>query len=115
MKLNVNQCRCNKPPVNCCDYDISFLGIDPTNGRFADVTIERCTHCGNLWINYLVEFEAFSGSGRWYRGILSEEAQKIITPETVVDYLEKLEWYIFGGTYFDSTGMVSKGKVIVDL
>lgn len=31
-----DKCKCYAPPFYYIDYGISFLGIDKTNGRFAD-------------------------------------------------------------------------------
>lgn len=109
------QCKCFIPPLLYTDYNISFWGIDKTNGRFADITLETCVHCGTNWLNYMVEFEAFSKFGRWYRGIVSEKEIKKLQPEKVVEHLEGLDWFIFGGSYFSSTGMYGKGEVQADL
>jgi len=113
MRTQQEICVCHKPPIHHSDYEISFLGVDKTNGRFAEVTIEKCKHCGTEWINYLVENEAFTRSGRWYRGIL-ENGQGKIKPENVETYLENLDWYIFGGSYFNSTGKTGKGTLVVN-
>ena len=108
-------CKCYFPPIYYGDYHISFLGIDKTNGRFAEVTIETCVHCGTKWIKYSIEFEAFSNSGRWYRGMIADEAVNEMVPEKAVMYLEKKEFYIFGGSYFESAGMYGNGTLQVDL
>jgi hypothetical protein len=109
------KCKCFAPPLHYTDYQISYIGVDETNGRFAEVTLQTCIHCGAKWLNYLVEFEAFTKSGRWYRGVISENELKDIQPEKVVAYFESLDWFIFGGSYFSSTGMYGKGKVQADL
>jgi hypothetical protein len=36
------KCKCFTPPLHYSDYEISYMGIDETNGRFAEVTIENC-------------------------------------------------------------------------
>ena len=108
-------CKCFVPPLHFTDYDKKFWGTDDTNGRFAEVTVETCIHCQTIWINYLVENESFSKSGRWYRGIISDQELTNLTPMKVVAYLEKLDWYIFGGSYFSSAGNYGKGKVFVDI
>jgi hypothetical protein len=109
------KCKCFIPPLHYTDYQISYMGVDETNGRFAEVTLQTCIHCGIKWLNYLVEFEAFTKSGRWYRGVIPENELKNIQPGKVVAYFEGLDWFIFGGSYFSSTGMYGKGKVQADL
>jgi hypothetical protein len=108
-------CTCEKPPFNYADFRSSQLGIDHTNGRDAEVSIFQCKLCQRIWINYLVEFEHYSKSGRWYRGIISKKERSEIKPENVVEYLENIEWYLYGGSYFESAGMIGQGKAIVDL
>jgi hypothetical protein len=42
------------------------LGMD---GRFAQVSLLVCSRCGQQWLRYSYEVEAFSASGRWYLGL----------------------------------------------
>jgi hypothetical protein len=108
------ECRCHTPPFDYRDYLAEPVGIDETNGRFGDVTVETCRHCGTLWLNYLVEYEAFTKSGRWYRGVLTPEARRMVTAHTAVAWLAALPWYFYGGSYFDSTGRRGSGPLLVD-
>jgi len=108
-------CACEKPDSNYTEYRSSELGIDHTNGRYAEVSIQQCKLCQRIWIHYFVEFESFSKSGRWYKGIVSKKDRPQITPENAVEYLESLDWYVFGGSYFDSSGTFGQGKLNVDL
>ncbi len=108
-------CGCEQPAQSSSDYRTSALGVDHTNGRYADVSILQCRLCQRIWINYLVEFESFSKSGRWYKGIVSKKELSKITPENAIEYLENLDWYIYGGSYFESTGTFGQGKANVDL
>ncbi|GAB3995053.1 hypothetical protein GCM10028807_34180 [Spirosoma daeguense] len=113
MNLPENVCQCHKPPILYSDYTSTFVGVDETNGRFANVAIETCRHCGTNWITYQVEYEAITKSGRWYRGILTPETQAI-RPEDVVAYLKNLNWHIYGGSYFDTPGKFGRGNVWVE-
>ena len=108
-------CRCFIPPLHYMNYEEVTLGVDKTNGRYADVSLFTCLHCTTKWLHYYAEYEAYSRSGRWYRGIISDKEAKEITPESAVAYLERLDWYIFGGSWFSSQGMYGKGKVRADL
>jgi len=65
-------------------------GIDPTRGRYADVAVDRCLTCGRSWLHYHFEFESFSRSGRWYRGLITPAVASTVTPETAAAVLEGL-------------------------
>lgn len=115
IKVNRIECTCEKLPPDYKNYISSYLGQDSTNGRFADVTIQQCINCKRKWINYLVEFESFSNSGRFYKGIVAEEDLPKITPQNSIKYIERLDWYIYGGSYFETRGKYGFGKANVDL
>lgn len=107
-------CVCHTPPIHYSNFERTFLGTDETLGRFAEVNFETCIHCGSVWLSYFVEYESRTASGRSYRGIIKEQDRATMTPESAVAYLEQLDWYIYGGSYFSSTGKVGKGKLHVD-
>ena len=108
-------CHCSEPPFNFQDYEVTDVGVDETNGRFGEVTLHRCRKCGTLWLKYLIELEAFSNSGRWYRGQITPEQAKSLTPENAATILASLEWHFYGGSYFNSTGARANGGTMVDL
>lgn len=108
-------CRCMSP---LCLYDAfleSYVGMDQTNGRHGQVFVNQCRNCGRLWLKYHVEYEGFSKSGRWYRGVIDWETAKGMTPESAVSVLDKLEWKFVGGSYFNTLGRRTSGKLSVDL
>src|SRR5260370_22838762 len=70
-----------------------YIGTDRTNGRFADVTVNRCAACGRLWLRYQVEYEHISRSGRSAAGIVDEATASIITPEYAAQVLSRLPWH----------------------
>ena len=111
----MTDCRCMAPPFDFADFDSEPLGIDQTNGRFAEVSVETCRACGAKWLRYFVEFEAFTASGRWYRGLVTAERLRTLTPELAVTLLESLPWYFYGGSYFQTTGRRGSGRVFFDL
>ena len=94
-------CVCEQGSAPYTQFESRNLGCDETEGRFADVSVNRCRSCSRLWLRYLVEYEAFSRSGRWARGLIGEDAAVAITPEAAVAHLNGLEWYLYGGSYFD--------------
>ncbi|MBV8327694.1 hypothetical protein [Chryseobacterium sp.] len=107
-------CACEKPGSNYTEYRSSELGIDHTDGRDGEVTIQQCKLCQRIWIHYFVQHESFSKSGRWYKGIVSKKDRSQITPENAVEYLENLEWYVYGGSFFDDEVTIGSGKMTVD-
>jgi hypothetical protein len=111
----MSDCLCFRPPFDYRDYVSEPVGIDMTNQRFGEVSIQTCKRCGTKWLHYLVEYEAFTTSGRWFRGLISEEALAAITPSGAIPYLEQLPWYFMGGSYFHSRGRRSSGKIHADL
>jgi hypothetical protein len=86
-----------------------------TNGRYADVEIKACVTCGQLWLRYFVEYEAFTTSGRWARGMIDETTAKSIKPEAAPDFLASQPAYLFGGSYFDGKSGVRAGPMHWDL
>jgi hypothetical protein len=111
----MTDCVCMHPPLDYRDYSSVPIGTDETKGRFADVTIDTCKKCQSKWLKYQVEYAGFSRSGRWYRGQVPDEVARTVTPESAIAVLEKLDWYLYGGSYFDSTGRRGAGRVFVDL
>ena len=96
-----SECQCWNSGANYQQFDRPRLvGVDTTEGRFADVTLEECRTCGDLWLGYQVEYEAFSKSGRWARRQICKADANEITPETALQYIEA-DQYAYGGTYFD--------------
>jgi hypothetical protein len=90
---------------------IREAGLDTTDGRYAEVSILRCRSCEALWVRYHVEYEAFSGSGRWARGLIGEELAAAIEPREVAAYLAGLPSYAYGGSYFGHAGSVRTGAM----
>jgi hypothetical protein len=104
-------CACEQGSASYRQFESRDLGCDQTEGRFAEVTLTRCRTCGRLWLRYLVEYEAFSRSGRWARGLISDEAARTITPEAAVPHLDGLDWYLYGGSYFDGVAGKRSGPM----
>lgn len=43
------------------------VGTDPMNGRYAEVTVRRCTASQQLWLRYFVEYASPVRALRWAR------------------------------------------------
>lgn len=99
-------CLCHEPSTPHLNFDYSYLGTDE---HYADIRIALCKQCGTKWLWYLYENEAFSHSGRWYRGVLNKE----IAPEDALTYLSRLEGYIYGGSYFGGKAAYGKGAILI--
>ena len=107
-----SDCICLHPPFYFKDYESTEIGTDLTNSRYGTVSIKKCLKCNKLWLHYLVEYEAFSRSGRWFRGLITEKEIERITPENAINFLEKLDWYFYGGSYFETTERIGKGEIV---
>lgn len=89
--------------------------MDRRNGRFGEVAVHRCPLCGADWLHYRVEYEAFSGSGRWFCGRLAEGAPADLSAADAIATLAALPWYWAGGSYFNGETGKGSGPVPVDL
>lgn len=103
-------CACSNPPFSSDNYITRSVGIDHTNSRYGEVSILQCKFCNTLWIEYFYE-NNYSESGRWFKGRISEELSKNILPEQTVAYLEQLDEYFYGGSFFRTIGAKGKGKL----
>lgn len=108
-------CVCMVPPIHYSNYTEVILGEDYTNGRYGDVSLKTCIHCQRIWLRYYVIYESFSRSGRWYSGVITPKQAKKVKPKNAVALLESLDWYLYGGSYFETYGRMGRGKVNVDM
>ena len=92
----------------------TYLGLDHTRGRFAEVEIEECTYCRRRWLHYELEYEDLPGSSRWFRGLMPEDGPDRVAPEVAAALLEALEWYFAGGEFFGPRVMRLKGPPQLD-
>jgi hypothetical protein len=92
------------PPLHFSNFDTREIGVDREHGTYAEVAIDTCKICGSYWLVYRFEYEHLTGSGRWYRGIVSKEIAETATPATAIETLEQLAWWLYGGSYFESRG-----------
>jgi predicted metal-dependent HD superfamily phosphohydrolase len=104
-------CTCVDPRCPAAAFETRYVGVDKTDGRFADVSIWTCRTCGSLWLHYRLEKEGFRGAGRWYRGILSPEAARDLQPADAASLVARWSWHFQGGTYFGSAGLWSTTPV----
>ena len=104
-------CTCDDPQARYTMFDAEFVGIEPEH--YGEVSLLTCRQCQRVWLRFLLEYEAFTASGRFYRGLLSRETIPQVTPGSAVTILESLEWYIYGGSYFGHAGKRFEGSIKV--
>ncbi len=94
----------NREPCVCLEvayveweFEDKYLGTDH---YYADISLQTCKHCGRIWLRYFYENEAFTKSGRWYRGVITAEQAKSVAAENALEYLGNLDWYLCGGSFY---------------
>jgi hypothetical protein len=102
------------PEVDCACLDhgpkspdtipVRYVGRDPTEGRYADVSVIRCERCRRLWLRYQWEVEAFTASGQWYEAVIDDATAATVTPESAYQVIGSARWRIVGGSYFGHAG-----------
>jgi hypothetical protein len=79
--LSEQLCNCLNESMRFDQYNqVKDIGIDETNGRFGEVTVWQCKNCGCYWLHYFVEYEAFTGSGRYFMGLITPEIANTLSP-----------------------------------
>lgn len=90
-------CVCMNPPLHYDDFE-----IDPVSDSFhedangGEITVEKCRHCGTKWLCYFVEYPAFTSSGRWCRGVVTDDELSRLGTEMVLSCLGGLPWHLYG-------------------
>ena len=103
-------CVCAEPPFHYLRFERAELGADSFN---ADVSIETCKACAQLWLVYLIEEEHYSRSGRWWRAPISREQRDALTPAAARQFIERSPWCFVGGSFHDSTGYRANAPIAV--
>lgn len=81
------------------------------DSRFAEVSVLACRDCGQRWLRYFYEHEAFKSSGRWYLGPVTEAQLAGLTAEGAKSLLEGLGWYFYGGSYYGGRSGKGAGEI----
>ena len=103
-------CACFSSPDRSLER-LSELGMDE---NFAEISLLTCSLCGQPWLRYFYEVEAFTASGRWYLGAISQEQASLLTTQNAKATLESLSWYFYGGSYFGGVTGRSSGKIYLN-
>jgi len=87
------------------------LGLD---SRFGEVSVLLCPDCGQHWLRYFYEAEAFTASGRWYLGVVTPELLATVNVENAKSTLERLNWYLYGGSYYEGRSGRTSGEILLN-
>ena len=98
-------CVCETGTLRFDNFEETDLGMDT---HYGEVSLKRCRHCGRVWLRSYYVQEAFTGSGRWYEGLVPPELEDSITADNALEVLGKLDGYLCGGSWYE--GRVVKGK-----
>ena len=99
-------CSCSGGKFGGDGFEEPYLGMD---NRFGEVSLIRCKRCQRLWLHYYYVNEAFTGSGRWYHGLLAPEMENSVTADNALEILSKLAWYWCGGSWYHGSVVKEKG------
>jgi|GEM_PF-988085 len=105
---SVASCACRDAPGSLAV--VVELGMD---SHFAEVSVLCCQRCGQHWLRYAYENESFTRSGRWYLGAVSEQQRSVLTPAIAKQILEELDWYFYGGSYYDGRSGRASGVILL--
>jgi hypothetical protein len=105
--MNQFACPCFTNPLEFLE-PFQELGMDR---HFAEVSVLVCRECGQYWLRYFYELEAFTGSGSWYLGPITAQQRSTLTAENAKSVLEELDWYVYGGSYFHGRSGRTSGPV----
>lgn len=102
-------CDCfNVASRNLVEYE--EMGMDENSG---EISVSVCVNCGQHWLKYFYENEAFTSSGRWYLGAIASGQLTSLTSENAKRILEELDWYHYGGSYFDGRTGKTSGEILL--
>jgi hypothetical protein len=102
-------CMCSTaPPAHL--IGVKEMGLD---SQLAEVSVLICRDCGQHWLRYFYEVEAFTGSGRWYLGAIGAEQFATLTVEQAKGTLESLTWYYYGGSYYHGRNGRTSGIIML--
>jgi hypothetical protein len=102
-----DSCACLAAPGQFLVTD-QELGMDE---NFAEISLLVCARCGQYWLKYFYEIEAFTASGRWYLGALKAEQVSAVNVKDARAILENLDWYFYGGSYYGGRSGKASGRI----
>ena len=108
-------CQCHDPRCDLDAFHETDLGADHTKSRFGNVSLFDCRFCGRRWLYYSIGYEFWSQPRRWYRGLITVQKSRSITPENAVEVLSGLSWYLCSGSEDESVARQGSGSIAIEL
>jgi len=81
--------------------------------HFGTASLLRCSLCGQRWLKYFYEIEAFTASGRWYLGAITAEQAMQVSAGNARATMERLSWYYFGGSFYEGKSGRTSGMIFL--
>jgi len=98
-------CLCLQGNFYYLNFQRTRLGGESQSG---EIEILTCKFCGRLWLCVFYEPGVRDDDDRWYAGLIDKESIASIIKGDVLkntlQYLEALNWYYTGGTYWVAIG-----------
>jgi hypothetical protein len=92
-------CTCINGESNFSDFaEVKYLGLD--SDHYGEVSISTCKNCGRYFVEYFYEHEAFTASGRRFKGLIEKERITNFTPNDALTYLNSIGWHWASGSYY---------------
>jgi hypothetical protein len=105
------------PVCSCFTAPGKYLVIDTELGmdnNYAQASLLVCPLCGQHWLRYFYELEAFTASGRWYLGAVTQDQVAGLTAEKAKEILESLTWYFYAGSYYGGKSGRTSGRIFLN-
>ena len=83
------------------------------DSSFAEASVLVCRSCGQHWLRYFYEHEAFTASGRWHLGAITPAQLSTLTAGNAKSLLEGIGWYYYGGSYYGGRSGKASGGIIL--
>lgn len=96
-------CACYLAPIGLIGSE-EYLGSDK---NFAEISSLVCSRCGQQWVRYHYENEAFARSGRWFLSAIDGPVEGLSAKQRIENSIE----YWCGGSYFDGKVFLSSGPI----
>ena len=104
-------------PCACLDgearYDVFEERSIGQGENCSEISLRTCRTCGRRWLHLLLEFEGFTGSGRWYRGLIAPD--DAVTAENAPARFAALPGYFAGGSHFGGRVHRRSGAIPLEL
>ncbi len=99
-------CLCLQGNFDYHNFKRTHLGGDSYDGK---VDLLTCKLCDRHWLHIFYEPKVHDDAAQWYAGLIALDDIPSISSGDVLKnalaYLEALDWYYTGGTYWSDIGL----------